>query len=483
MSLRTKCAVLLIAFELTLAATLMMTVAYIGIYFDDAADTFSASSAGMADVGRLRTLARTELAHAVRFAGHPEAADEGERLNQAIDAAAGALLADIAPRLRPGEADELRGLVSARQRSVADHLALACAAGPGQPPPRFNSAAHVALDALLGRLESRLLDDVRATVETTFVAQRRAALILSANMLVGAALGILGLVLVRRWVLLPLQELKEVTDEIGRGNLQRRARVASRDEMGLLAGALNKMSADLARIERQMVQRERLAAMGELMSYVAHNIRNPLAGIRGLAEACRRRLGDRADLRGHHDEIVAAIDRFQRWLRELEHTCSPLEVRAEPVDLREIVDNVVTVFRPMAERRSISIERANGSGAHVVKLDARHFEQALAAVVGNAVEAVGDHGRVTIGVEHAPGEDQWSLFVADTGPGIPAEVRDKVFEPSFSTKKSGHGLGLALARRVVELHGGQISVECPPRRGTVFHISMPAEPSARLSHG
>jgi signal transduction histidine kinase len=116
-------------------------------------------------------------------------------------------------------------------------------------------------------------------------------------------------------------------------------------------------------------------------------------------------------------------------------------------------------------------------------VDPRHFEQALAAIVGNAVEAAGDHGKVTIGLDSAGSDSQWSLYVADSGPGIPPEIRDRLFEPTFSTKKGGHGLGLALARRVVELHGGQISVECPPPRGTVFRIVMPAEPNARMLDG
>jgi len=188
-------------------------------------------------------------------------------------------------------------------------------------------------------------------------------------------------------------------------------------------------------------------------------------------------------MQAHHEQIISSIDKLQQWLREVEHTCSPMEVRAEPVDLAALIDNVVTVFRPMSERRSITVKIDRQSDRREVRLDAKHFEQALAAVLGNAIEAVGDGGRITIGTASNGDGGQWELFVADSGPGIAEEARDKVFEPSFTTKRDGHGLGLSLARKVVELHGGQLTVECPPQGGAVFRFVMPIEPGWRMTRG
>jgi signal transduction histidine kinase len=472
MSLRTKCAILLIAFELTLAATLILSVRYIGGYFDAAAASLARSSTAVADIGRLRTLGRNQLTQLLRYVPHPASETEARRVAGQIDAAARELEGELGSRWPQGQSPaRFREAVEAARQS-ADAFMRVQAGGP-TAESRFDPGAHLALDSALNAMESQLLRETHEFVEGNLAAQKHAALILSANMLVGAVLGVLGLFLVRRWVLLPLLELKAATDEIGRGNLEYRANVTSHDELGRLAAAVNRMSADLGRIQRQMVQRERLAAKGELMSYVAHNIRNPLAEIRSLADACRRRLNADSPLKLQHDEIVIAIDRFQRWLREVEHACSPMEIAARPTDLREIVTNVVEVFRPMAQRRHVSIEKLNGGGPHVVTVDARHFEQALAAVVGNAVEAAGDKGRVKIRIEESPEPAQWCLTVADNGPGIPAEVGQKVFEPTFTTKKAGHGLGLALARRVAELHGGQLNYDCPPHRGTIFRFQMP----------
>lgn len=474
MSLRTKCAVLLIAFELTLTATLILSVRYIGGYFDTAAQSFSRSGAGMADIARLRAVTRSQLAQLLRSMPRPSDGDR-QRMNRRVEMAAQALRHDLGGSWPAGrQLDEFEVLVDSAQRSTGEFLSAATDA-KDSAGRHFDPGAHLALDNFLSGMELAMLDEVRESVERSFVAHKRATLILSANMLVGAALGICGLFLVRRWVLLPLQELRRATDEIGRGNLDHRARVSSRDELGHLAAAVNKMSEDLARIQQRMVQRERIVAKGELMAYVAHNIRNPLAGIRGLADACRRRLEPGSPLKGQHEEIVAAIDRFERWLREVEHACTPLEIHAEPIDLREIVSNVIAVFRPMAQRRRVSIEALNGNGPHVVPVDARHFEQALAAVVGNAVEAAGEGGRVNIRIEETPERSQWCVCVGDNGPGISPELSQKVFEPSFTTKRTGHGLGLALARRVAELHGGQLSYERPPGGETTFRFQMPAQ--------
>lgn len=478
MSLRAKCALLLLAFEITLAATIILTVRFIGIYFEEAADAFSVSRARIGDISRLRGLARSEFSQLADFVPNPSTIADAVRLSSEIDKAA----AKIADTMEPNEAGIFRDKLVRRERAVRDFLHRVQTTS-GAKPVAINGEIHRELDAHLGMLESRERQIVDDLVQATFAAQDNAILILSVNMFVGAGLGVFGLVLVRKWVLLPIQELKTATDELGRGNLHHRARVLSRDELGQLAQAVNKMSADLAQIERRMIQRERLAAMGELISYVAHNIRNPLAGIQGSVDACRRQLEAGSSIRGHHDDIVAAIEKIQRWLREIEHTCRPLEVEAEPVHVLDMIENVVAVFRPMAERHSVEIEGPTANGFRPVVVDRRHFEQALAAVVGNAVEALGHGGRIAITTKLGAGADHWSLTVADSGPGIDPAIRNRIFEPSFSTKRTGSGLGLTLAKKVVELHGGELTVECPPEGGTVFRFNMPFEPGTRGTHG
>jgi len=483
MSLRAKCALLILAFELTLAATLVLTVRYIGKYFENAAGAFAASSGRLAQVNRLRTLARNELTHLLQFVPHPS--DQAPcqlctRLAEEIKSASASVLADRSG-LRDGAFLDLERRLLNRSLAIADYRR-ALRTADGSTVVRFDPRAHLDLDTCLAGLEDESLQAAQEAVENPYRVQQKAILILSANAVAGVILGVLGMVLIRRWVLRPVQELKLITDEIGKGNLEHRAPVLAQDELGQLSTAVNKMSSDLARIEKQMVQRERAAAVGELMSHLAHNIRNPLAGIQASAEATRRQLAEDSPLRAPQDAIISAIDRFQRWLRELEHTCRSLDIQPLPTDLRSVIDGVVAVFKPMAARRSIAVEHRLDEALQAVLIDPRHFEQALAAIVGNALEVTPDHGKVVVAAQ-ADDDAHWSLSVADAGPGIPPEIREAIFEPGFSTKRTGHGLGLALARKVVELHGGQISVDCPLEGGSVFRVMMPAQPDARSVHG
>ena len=476
MSIRTKCALLVLAFELTLCATLMLTVRYIGAYFDDATKAFHTSNTGLADVSRLRSLVRSQLLLLVRFGNTPTEQEDLARLNNQIDESADLLREHVIACC-----GELRW--ARLSRLVHEQIESAKRLGLSLSPDSYDPKAPIALDAELGELESRLLHEASARVDQAFEGQRRAILILWANAAVGIALGLVGLLLMRRWVLIPIRKLEQTADELGRGNLDHRAAINSGDEFGRLAAAVNKMSADLARIERQMIQRERLAAMGELIAYVAHNIRNPLAGIQAAAEAGLRQASADSALRDRLDAIVAAVEKFQTWLRQLEHTCSPMELQAEPVELSRLLDNVAAVFRPMAERRGVKIETRIQNASQQVRVDPRHFEHAVAAVLGNAIEAASDGGRVQIGMSENGDPSVWTLTVSDNGPGIDPATIDRIFEPAYSTKRSGHGLGLMMAKKIVEMHGGQIAAESTPGEGTTLRFIMPRQPVSRRPNG
>ncbi|MCB9852324.1 MAG: HAMP domain-containing protein [Phycisphaerales bacterium] len=487
MSLRVKCALLLIAFELTLAVTLMLTVRHIRHYFENAAEAIASSNRSNADLRRLRQLLRDELGLVLKFSADPAATDKQRALGEQIDAA----LADFENTLGRSvqfDADDpkldietLRILLAQRARAVDRYIADATkVSGESTSLPTFDQSHHLALDRFIGQWETEVFHRMILTAEGSFAALNQSVMILSINMIVGAVLGVLGLVLVRRWVLVPLSELTNAADEFGRGRLDYRADVRTRDELGKLADSMNMMSADLARLGRQMVFRERAAAMGELISYIAHNIRNPLAGIRSLSESCRRSAPEHSAMHDQHDEIVASVERLQRWLREVEHTCRSIDIRPAPVDTAALVNNLVAVFRPMADRRDVRLETRIAPDAATIHVDESHFEQALAAIVGNAIEATPAGGSVTIAVECDTERRHQIVAIADTGPGIPREMRDTVFHPSVSTKRDGQGLGLAMARKIAALHAGELTFECPITGGTIFRfdLPLPQEPDA-----
>ncbi len=480
MSIRAKCAILLIAFEATLAVTILLAIHYTKVYLEDAAESFSASRAMVEDVGRLAALVREESSILPDLRAGD--ADDATRRNRRIDARAAVLVATLSDRITAQSRSDLLAALEARQQAADAHIA-ATRADAGTPPP-FSSTAHRNLGVLLEDLETHASGEVRRAVDRTVETQQTIAVILSINMVVGSALGIAGIWLVRRWALIPLRSLTHATDEMGKGNLDHRAPVTSRDELGKLAAALNKMAADLAQSERIIIQRERLAAMGEMASYVAHNIRNPLAGIQSSAELTRQEAEPGSSIAEHQASIIAAIARFQRWLRQIEHSYGPLDIDIESTDLQMLVDGVVSVFRPLADRTAVAIEQTRMPAGSLVNIDGRQFEQALTAVIGNAVEAVDRGGHVSICFDEPAAGDapRWTLSVTDDGPGIPAEVRGRIFEPTFTTKQHGQGLGLSMAKKVVDLHGGEVTCECPPAGGTIIRFIMPAEPGERPAH-
>ncbi len=479
MSLRLKCAILIIAFELTLAVTLFATVRVIRHYFEDAAQSISNSSQSSVKIRRLRRLLRDEFTQMQLYPQLEPNPDERARMMRDIDFVAAEVLADktldklIDTNDSPAASSEsLKKLLAQRQLELTTNWKNADGTGDSELP--FVGSAHLALDRLLGQWEALVFDHLSATARGSFDAFYRSVLVLSVNMVVGALLGVIGLVLVRRWVLLPVIELTDAADQFGRGHLDHRAQVRTEGELGQLATAFNGMAADIARLNRQMVYRERAAVMGELISYIAHNIRNPLAGIRSLAESCRRTVDADDGLARQHDEIVGSVERLQSWLREVEHVCRPMEMQIQTVEAAQLIEGVVRAFRPMALRREIDLQVTSGDEFSIkLSVDTTHFEQALAAIVGNAIEACDKNGVVTIAVESCPAKRQNVVSVTDSGPGISEALKDKVFQPSISSKRDGSGLGLTMARRVAALHGGELTYECPPEGGTIFKFTLP----------
>lgn len=298
--------------------------------------------------------------------------------------------------------------------------------------------------------------------------------ILIVNALVGGLLCVAGLMLFRKWVGRPVADLRDATREIGAGNFEYRIKPRAKDELGDLAREVNHMSETIRAMQIRMVEQERLAAAGEMVTRLAHNIRNPLAGIRGLAEATVTSNADDRDTVECQRRIIDTVDRFEKWLRDLQQSVSPLELNLQDVEIEQLADDVVTALRPMLDRRKVDVQVEIDPAIKVVKIDALHFEQAVVSLITNAVQASEPGQRVRMRVEPlADSEDRWQLSVEDEGTGIPEAIREKIFTPYFTTKPDGNGVGLAMVSKVVKIHGGQILLETEVGRGSRFTAVMP----------
>lgn len=287
-----------------------------------------------------------------------------------------------------------------------------------------------------------------------------------------------GLVLfhgIRRWLVRPIHVIGRSTEVISTGDLAHRVPVQTSDELGELAAAINRMAASLQAIQERLVRSERWAAVGELSSYVAHNIRNPLASIRSVAQVGLEDLarGDLESTREGLRDIIQVVDRLERWTRHLLDLTRPVVLRPSRGNVNSLIREVVALLRPKGEAKGLRWVFDLDESLPDRCLDWEQMEQALTALVVNAIEASRPGGTIRIVSAQTP-EGDVRVVVQDTGVGMSEEVRRRAFEPYFTTKPGGAGMGLPMAKKVVEAHGGTITIASQMGVGTTVTVSLPA---------
>jgi len=472
--LRQKFGLLTLIYVLSLAANLVMSAWCIVVYFDSAFRDFQSGAFQEQQIERVRQLLRRQR-EVLEERGNPsERAAQYRELQDQFSA----ILIPVQEELLGQGILALRAEIeqaAQRKDTVARRwLALRLGGRAGEVLPEEDQEAFSSLDMRLLQASNIFggwrQDNVAAAAQT----QGRVVTILIANTVGGAILCAVGIWCGRRWVMYPIRDLREATRQIGLGNFAYRIIPRSRDELGQLAEEVNEMSATVVAIQTQLVEQERLAAAGEMVTRLAHNIRNPLAGIRGLAEATTALHPDDLELVGCQQRITDTVDRFEKWLRDLQQSVTPLKLNLQPVRLAELVGGVMTALRPMFDRRGIRYVVEIDPAVSEVQLDSLHFEQALVALVTNAAQASEAGQEVRISASPlAEARGRWRLSVMDHGAGISAELKRKIFLPYFTTKPEGNGLGLAMANKVVRLHGGQLTVDSGPGRGSRFDAELP----------
>jgi signal transduction histidine kinase len=273
----------------------------------------------------------------------------------------------------------------------------------------------------------------------------------------------------------PLQVLRMRARQIASGDYARRIGLRSRDEIGDLAREFDAMAGALEEREQRLIRSERLAAVGRVAAQITHEIRNPLASIGLNAEL----LGD--ELPPESDEgrrLISAISSEVDRLSEITETYLRFvrlpKPKLEPEDPGALVTAVLEFARAELARAGVALELRVERALPEIAADESQIRQALLNLVRNAREAMPAGGRLQVGVER-DGE-RLRIAVADTGPGIAPEHRAKIFDPFFSTKEKGTGLGLALVHQIVSDHGGRIEIVDPPGGGTSFVLVLPTLP-------
>ena len=250
-------------------------------------------------------------------------------------------------------------------------------------------------------------------------------------------------------------------------------RTAIRNEQGEIVGssAIVRDTTDRKHMARQLIQAENLAAIGELAASIAHEIKNPLAGINGAIQIIRDEFPQDHPRRAVMDEIIRQIHRLDKTVRDLLSFARPHPPTPIECHVHTVLDEAISLVEKEPHSQHVEIKRRFADGLPNLKLDPQQMQHVFMNVILNAVQACSDDGGLTITTRGEDGVVE--IEFADTGTGMPREVLSKIFNPFFTTKPDGTGVGLSTARRIVEAHGGAVEVESEPGRGSTFTIRLP----------
>jgi len=240
--------------------------------------------------------------------------------------------------------------------------------------------------------------------------------------------------------------------------------------MGIVAEQARRQRLALERQQEQMLRSDRLATVGELAAGLAHELRNPLAGIAGALHVLEEGLHANPEARALVADLQAQIGRMNKTLSDLLTHVRPAVPRSVEVDINEVLEHSLR-FLP---RGNITLVRRFDTSLPLVRVDPNLLHQAFLNVLVNARQAMPHGGRLTVETRTlGNGGRPIEVRISDTGTGIAADHLGRIFQPFFTTKVQGTGLGLAIAARVIEQHGGRITVESFPGEGTTFTIALP----------
>lgn len=302
------------------------------------------------------------------------------------------------------------------------------------------------------------------------------------DMTIGLAIGLaavlaiaLGLALVfASRIASPLRELTRATEEITHGDgLAPVVPIRSRDEVGQLAAAFNRMSADLERAQNEVLDAAKLAFVGELAAGVAHEVRTALGVLRSSVQILQPSVaaGEREDA-----ELVQImleeIDHLDGVVTQLLHLGRPRQPAVAPTRLCDVILRATDFVEPQARAKGVSIRRVASTDGPVVVCDEEQIYQVALNLLVNSVHVLPQGGEITVSL--LPERSRMAGFeVRDNGPGIPDDIRQKIFLPFFTRRDGGIGFGLAFVQRVVREHKGKLSVESEVGRGATFRIELP----------
>ena len=308
-------------------------------------------------------------------------------------------------------------------------------------------------------------------------ARRAARPILIAAACGALAVAVLGF-LVGSTIARPIQSLAAQARELSDGNPKARLTATSRDEVGELAHAFNSLLDSLRSAEERLIESERLAAVGQVAAGIAHEVRNPLSGIKMSAQLVRRRLRDLSpDDAESMAVMLAEIARLEVIIDDLLTFARPTKLARDDADLNAVIREVLAFMARQLGHAGVAVRDELDPNLPQAPLDPRRIRQVVLNLILNAVEAMPNGGTLTVRTRAV--DNTVVAEFDDTGHGVEPDAAERLFEPFFTTKPGGGGLGLGVSRTLVDAHGGTLAFE-PLDGGTRFTFSLPRPGSGTI---
>jgi len=287
--------------------------------------------------------------------------------------------------------------------------------------------------------------------------------------------------LLGRYLGRPLRRLLAGARAIGAGNLEHKVELPERGEFTVLADTLNTSTARLAALQEELVQQERLAAVGETVAGLAHCLKNALNGLRGGQYVIDRavELGDAERLRKGWRVMKSGVAQVEGLTFDMLYYIKERQPDRKPTDLNQVIQQIVDLLLESAKGQGVDLRADLDPGIGEEALDRTLIYRAVLNLATNAIDACteSESGNLVVLESRLAGPDEIVVTVEDNGVGMSEEIQSRLFTRFFSTKATrGTGLGLSVVKKIAEEHGGSVAVQSEPGRGSVFQIHLPRTP-------
>ncbi|MFQ6083918.1 MAG: PAS domain-containing sensor histidine kinase [Candidatus Aminicenantia bacterium] len=278
----------------------------------------------------------------------------------------------------------------------------------------------------------------------------------------------------------PIAELEEKMKKVQNGNLNLRVNIPREDEIGHLGKSFNLMVKKLDEAHKkikemhfkEMQRAEHLASMGEMATGLAHEIKNPIAGIKSALEIIAEEISEENSHKEIITEVLNQTERIDTIIQDLLSYAKPKEPKFIQTDINKYINQVIKLAKTQIKDKDIEVSFTSPTNITYAHLDPDQIQQVLLNLILNSIQAINSQGKIEIKISESK-NNSLKIIISDNGQGIKSENLSKIFKPFFTTKHRGTGLGLSICKRIIENHQGTIEVKSEEGKGTTFSISLP----------